>query len=61
MNAQTTKLTAKLMPVRLTQDERKFLDAIAKDFSVPVSEIVRASINHLQISKDPYAKLAPFV
>jgi hypothetical protein len=61
MKTQTTNLTAKLMPVRLTPDERQFLDAIAHDFSVPVSEIVRASINHLQISKDPYAKLAPFV
>lgn len=61
MNTPTSKLTAKLMPVRLTQDERQFLDEIADDFSVPVSEIVRASINHLQISKDPYIKLAPFM
>jgi hypothetical protein len=56
-----SKLTAKLMPVRITNEERQFLDQIADAFSVPVSEIVRASINHLQISKDPYSNLAPFV
>jgi len=49
------------MPVRITNEERQFLDQIADAFAVPVSEIVRASINHLQISKDPYSKLAPFV
>jgi len=54
----TNKLTETVAPLRLTRDDKLFLNELALAFNQPVASIMRGSIRRLRNHPDPIKELA---
>ena len=52
------KLEKTLAPLRVTPEDKQFLDELSHAFDEPVSKILRGSIQHLKKHDDPIKELS---